>query len=687
MKIRQVAECIAIEEKMDVYQFVLQSLASIETRWSLTQLQLIFGDQFLTETLLEKLGIEDTCTLRCDYHHVVNEVWPLHFGLSLWKELKPYLTWMLKSNTKEEYKLSFDIAMETASSDPLKASYIKKIFNNPQYYAGYYLQQVEGNLQMMGLAPAEQNHSSICSHLGNGANWTVSENIRQLIERQQTLEKSAAHLDNKLYTSKFNYQSELIGKDKKNKELAKRNLTKYAFEQLFVRARSAAKELSWEELDDGTVNLWPHYREREGTLTVTIKEGTRCQCVNRKAFRFQCCHELASDGHFLLEKYDPRWIMAKVYRKKFPLLCQVSKDIAMPQDTSVLPGNRSFPLSGDEGEDDDTLDTSGDTTESDFLFSRTDNRPASNNFCYKFLLSRCTELCRAAGHDKTAMAAVVSLVDEAMERLRMHLHISPSWADTTSASVTENTCLMPLPAIPAHHTRPHSQSRFKSSSETQGGSKKRKAGTAMEQRVPFEEPLANTGRKNKGCSLCSQKRHTVRFCPSLEPYKGMPLPKNDIKAWSNLAISLSQPNVYATLPIEHDISGPGVVLTSLPTGVEALIIHRRLLIDNGLLLPNVPENFCLEATILHDGGVEHERYTKRNFELGCINQFVQRSKQNIVICEMKTSSNAPLPVFPAGNPFLQEAFLSQQSMFSQNEIQAPIDNAFPQMGYGYGADI
>jgi hypothetical protein len=167
----------------------------------------------------------------------------------------------------------------------------------------------------------------------------------------------------------------------------------------------------------------------------------------------------------------------------------------------------------------------------------------------------------------------------------------------------------------------------------------------------------------------------------------MPLPKNDIKARSDLAISLSQPNVYATLPIEPSISGPGVVLTSLPTGVEALIIHRRLLIDNGLLLPNVPENFCLEATILHDGGVEHERYTKRNFELGCISQFVQRSKQNIVICEMKTSSNAPLPGFPAGNPYLQDAFLSQRSMFSQNEIQAPIDNAFPQMGYGYGADI
>jgi hypothetical protein len=105
---------------------------------------------------------------------------------------------MLKSNAKEEYKLSFDITMKTVVSDPLKASYIEKIFNNPQYYVGYYLHQIDGNLQMMGSAPAEQNHSSICQHIGNDTNWTVSENICQLIECQQPLEKAAAHVDNKL---------------------------------------------------------------------------------------------------------------------------------------------------------------------------------------------------------------------------------------------------------------------------------------------------------------------------------------------------------------------------------------------------------------------------------------------------------------------------------------------------------
>jgi hypothetical protein len=502
------------------------------------------------------------------------------------------------------------------------------------------------------------------------------------------LERSAAHVDNKLYTSNLNYRSQLIGKDKKNEELAKTNLTKYAFEQLFVRARSAAKELSWEELDDGTVKLWPHYREPEGNLTITIADGNRCQCASRKAFRYQCCHELASDGDFLLEKYDPRWIMTKVYRQKFPLLCQVHKDGGIPADTCVLPDTIILPSR------DNTEDITENITEADHLFSRADNRSTSNNFCYKFLLSRCTELCRTAGHDKTAMAAVVSLVDEATEGLRMRMHITPSWTDIDSASLQENTSPMPLPAIPSHHTRPNSQSRFKSATELHRG-KKRKASTSNDRRVPFAEPVANTGRKNPACSLCSQKKHTIRFCPSLEPYKGVPLPKNDIKARSDLAISLSQPNMYATVPREPSDSGQEILLTSLPTGVEALIIHRRLLIDNALLIPNVPENFCLEVTILHDGGMEHERYTKKCFELGCISQFVQRSKQNIIICEMKTSSNTPVPLFPSANTYPQETFISQQTMLSQNQMSQPMHDSFvpmsqpphdmfQHMGYGLG---
>ena len=71
---------------------------------------------------------------------------------------------------------------------------------------------------MMGDAPAEQNHASVAAHLGQGANWTISEHVHQLIERQNTLEKSFHHQDNKLYMSSLNFRSERIAIEKKNKK-------------------------------------------------------------------------------------------------------------------------------------------------------------------------------------------------------------------------------------------------------------------------------------------------------------------------------------------------------------------------------------------------------------------------------------------------------------------------------------
>jgi hypothetical protein len=45
--------------------------------------------------------------------------------------------------------------MEVINEDPLKASYVEKIFKNPEYYSGYYLCQIDGNLNnvVVGASP------------------------------------------------------------------------------------------------------------------------------------------------------------------------------------------------------------------------------------------------------------------------------------------------------------------------------------------------------------------------------------------------------------------------------------------------------------------------------------------------------------------------------------------------------
>jgi hypothetical protein len=40
-----------------------------------------------------------------------------------------------------------------------------------------------------GLAPAEQNHSSVIAHLVKGANWGVAEHLSHMLQRQTHLIK------------------------------------------------------------------------------------------------------------------------------------------------------------------------------------------------------------------------------------------------------------------------------------------------------------------------------------------------------------------------------------------------------------------------------------------------------------------------------------------------------------------
>lgn len=148
---------------------------------------------------------------------------------------------------------------------------------------------------------------------------------------------------------------------------------------------------------------------------------------------------------------------------------------------------------------------------------------------------------------------------------------------------------------------------------------------------------------------------------------------------NELSISLSQPNQYATGHIEQE----GMVYSSMPPKIEALILHRRKLIDSTLLLPNIASNFCVEVTLLHNGGVEHEQYTKQLFRIGCVGQFIQKLKNNIIISELKSTVTPGVHDFsniaPAG--YSNQAYLSQLSL-SQMHLSQQTEGNLPSFGYG-----
>ena len=46
----------------------------MEPRWKISDINLLFADQFVTKKLLVQLSIERTRVLKVDYYHLMNEV-------------------------------------------------------------------------------------------------------------------------------------------------------------------------------------------------------------------------------------------------------------------------------------------------------------------------------------------------------------------------------------------------------------------------------------------------------------------------------------------------------------------------------------------------------------------------------------------------------------------------------------
>jgi hypothetical protein len=154
MQVRCLAECICLEESHRMYVWIVRMLANMEPRNNLSFLDLIFGDQGLTQKILVDLDIATTCVLRCDYYHQLHEVWPHTFGTHLFQKIRGHLDQMLLG-TKEEWELSYSSAKTFLLHDAEKFSALEGIYKNSSYFAGWFLKTIESNLFLHGSVPAK----------------------------------------------------------------------------------------------------------------------------------------------------------------------------------------------------------------------------------------------------------------------------------------------------------------------------------------------------------------------------------------------------------------------------------------------------------------------------------------------------------------------------------------------------
>jgi hypothetical protein len=136
--------------------------------------------------------------------------------------------------TKEEWDLSYSSAKTFLLHDAEKFSALEGIYKNFSYFIGWFLKTIEGNLFLHGSVPAEQNHSSVAANLGLGASWSIVQHVTKLLERQKhlTSKRQNKHIQYRVGT--HNYKSRLQDQAGLDDETAKKKLSQYAYNKLWL---------------------------------------------------------------------------------------------------------------------------------------------------------------------------------------------------------------------------------------------------------------------------------------------------------------------------------------------------------------------------------------------------------------------------------------------------------------------
>jgi hypothetical protein len=302
MKVRVVGESIVVGETLDAYEWVLRLIVEMEPRFSLSCIRFIFADQFVTHSLLTNLAIENTCTLRCDYHHMLNKVWPKAFGKTVYDTHREDFKTLL-CGTEREWEHAHQIISASLSTNAERKTKLDLIYKDPDYYAGWWLRNQEGNLELRGSVPAEQNHASIRAHLGRGAigrgaMWSVPEHARRLMDRQSGLTTKRRKEEGNHFHRVRCYESSPRGQRKLDNEMATKNLAGWCVKHLYKF--EASRSPKWE----ASTNLQRSITVTKKVESYTIPHCGRCPCARRVTYLHQYVHKLVAHGSLDLDVYD-----------------------------------------------------------------------------------------------------------------------------------------------------------------------------------------------------------------------------------------------------------------------------------------------------------------------------------------------------------------------------------------------
>ena len=113
-------------------------------------------------------------------------------------------------------------------------------------------------------------------------------------------------------------------------------------------------------------------------------------------------------------------------------------------------------------------------------------------------------------------------------------------------------------------------------------------------------------------------------------YGARPLARNDEGARTRLQMDMSLVGTFKTSP--RDEFDDRTIMSKFPKSrLPGLILHRRYLIDDKIVEPMNPDNFCIECTFIKEGGEEDIRYRKVLFHVRDVVAYVSKTKSSMIV--------------------------------------------------------
>ena len=145
-----------------------------------------------------------------------------------------------------------------------------------------------------------------------------------------------------------------------------------------------------------------------------------------------------------------------------------------------------------------------------------------------------------------------------------------------------------------------------------------------------EKHLSHTKRRTKknSCKLCQQHGCAQWNCNKLKAYNGTILPKNSHSSRVKLGNKLLIPTNGIIEKREATDTRP--LLTSFPKLVKAMVIHRKILLNENVIDTISIDNVGIEVTLLGNYGDVMNLYDKVLYSPTLVFQWVTRTNNTLV---------------------------------------------------------